>query len=194
MSCERALRFDQWNTIFADFKAMKVWLWLAYKFTESYCCMRRFPSSFELNRLLVSTGLLVISTFVTSKFNSVWPNNNFCSLAHKDWLLLSISYHVFLINCGIFTETLEVVSEPPGMWSIVFLYNKLILGPLLRMCQKTLLLKTFVFFPIFFLYQKHWNLKKKKRKKKKKNQEFGPFAKSDPCEIVKFRGWVELEI
>ena len=125
------------------------------------------PSSFELKRLLVSTGLLVISTFVIKKFNSVWPNNNFCSLAQKDWLLLSISYHVFLINRGIFTETLEVVSKPPGMWSIVFLYNKLILGPLLRMYQKALLLKTFVFFPRFFLYQKHWNLKKKRKRKTK---------------------------
>ena len=42
ISCERALRFDQWNTIFEDFKATKVWLWLVYKFTESYCCMRLF--------------------------------------------------------------------------------------------------------------------------------------------------------
>ena len=125
------------------------------------------PSSFELKRLLVSTGLLVISTFVISKFNSVWPNNNFFSLAHKDWLLLSISYHVFLIYRGIFTETLEVASKPPGMLSIVFLYNKLILGLLLRVCQKTLFLKTFVFFPRFFLYQKHWNLEKKKKEKEK---------------------------
>ena len=121
------------------------------------------PSSFKLKRLLVSTGLLVICIFFISKFNSVWSNNNFCSLAHKDWLLLSTSYHVFLIRPGIFTETLEVVSKPPGMWSIVSLYNKHILGPLLWMCQKTLLLKTFVFFPRLFLYQKHWNLKMKKK-------------------------------
>ena len=55
----------------------------------------------------------------------------------------------------------------PG--SMVFLYNKLPLGPLSRMCQKTLLLKTFVFFPRFFLYQKHWNLKRKKKKEKQRN-------------------------
>ena len=73
---------------------------------------------------------------------------------------------------------------------MVFLYNKLILGPLLRMCQKTLLLKTLSSSQGFF-FIKNTEIKKKERKK---NKEIGPVAKSDPCEMVKFRGWVEREI
>ena len=108
------------------------------------------PSSFKLERLLVSTGLLDISTFVISKFNSVWPNNNFCSLAHEDWLLLSISYHV------VFDKTWYFYWNFCGS----FLYDKLFLGYLLRMCQKKLLLKAFVFFLKVFSSSKTLKFKK----------------------------------
>ena len=36
MSCERALNFDQWKTFSENYKPMRVWLWLVYKFTENY--------------------------------------------------------------------------------------------------------------------------------------------------------------
>ena len=42
MSCERALNFDQWKTFSENYKPMRVWLWLVYKFTENYCRSRLF--------------------------------------------------------------------------------------------------------------------------------------------------------
>ena len=40
MSCERALNFDQWKSFSKKYKLVRVWLWLAYKFTENNCCLR----------------------------------------------------------------------------------------------------------------------------------------------------------
>ena len=42
MSCERALNFDQRKTFSANYKSMRVWLWLAYKFTENCQIYRLF--------------------------------------------------------------------------------------------------------------------------------------------------------
>ena len=36
MSYERALNFDQWKAFSENYKPMRVWLWLVYKFTENY--------------------------------------------------------------------------------------------------------------------------------------------------------------
>ena len=35
MSCECALNFDQWKTFSENYKPMRVWSWLVYKFTEN---------------------------------------------------------------------------------------------------------------------------------------------------------------
>ena len=35
MSCERALNFDQWKLFSENYKPMRVWLWLVYKFTKN---------------------------------------------------------------------------------------------------------------------------------------------------------------
>ena len=43
MSCERVLNFDQWKTFSENYKPMRVWLWLAYKFTKNYFHLRLFP-------------------------------------------------------------------------------------------------------------------------------------------------------
>ena len=45
MSCERALNFDQWKTFSENYKPMRVWLWLVYKFTEN-CQIYRLFSEF----------------------------------------------------------------------------------------------------------------------------------------------------
>ena len=37
MSCERALNFDQWKTFSENYKPMRVWLCLAYRFIENNC-------------------------------------------------------------------------------------------------------------------------------------------------------------
>ena len=49
MSCERALTFDQWKTFSENYKPMRVWLRVAYKFTE-FVAHDFFLSSFKLNR------------------------------------------------------------------------------------------------------------------------------------------------
>ena len=36
MSCDCALNFDQWKAFSENYKPMRVWLWLVYKFTENY--------------------------------------------------------------------------------------------------------------------------------------------------------------
>ena len=72
MSCERALNFDQWKTFSKNYKPMRVWLWLVYKFTENYCRLRlfsefiqtqkRYPTSLGKIRIL-TWKLLVISRY-----------------------------------------------------------------------------------------------------------------------------------
>ena len=53
ISCEHAFNFDQWKTFSKNYKPMRVWLWLVYKFTENYCCLRPSPSSFKLRRGII---------------------------------------------------------------------------------------------------------------------------------------------
>ena len=70
MSCERALIFDQWKTFSENYKPMRVWLWLANKFTEKNCRLqliiefnqtqKRYPNSFD-KISIITWKLLVIS-------------------------------------------------------------------------------------------------------------------------------------
>ena len=69
MSCERALNFDQWKTFSENYKPMRVWLWLVYKFTKNYCCSRlfsefiqtkkRYPTSLDKMRILTWEQLVI---------------------------------------------------------------------------------------------------------------------------------------
>ena len=62
LSCERALNFDQWKAFSENYKPMRVWSWLVYKFTENYCCpwlfsefiqsQKRHPTSVDKIRIL----------------------------------------------------------------------------------------------------------------------------------------------
>ena len=66
-----ALYFDQWKTFSTNYKPMRVWLRLVYKFTENYCRSRlfskfiqtqkRYPTSLDKVRIL-TWKLLVISS------------------------------------------------------------------------------------------------------------------------------------
>ena len=47
MSCKRAFHFDQWKTFSKNYRSVRVWLWLVYKFTEN-CCRLRLFSEFIL--------------------------------------------------------------------------------------------------------------------------------------------------
>ena len=70
MSGERGLNFDQWKTFPENFRPMRAWLWLVYKFTENYCRLRlfsefiqtqkRYPTSLDKIRIL-TWKLIVIS-------------------------------------------------------------------------------------------------------------------------------------
>ena len=71
ISCESASNFDQWKTFSENYKPMRVWLWLVYKFTENYCrsrlfsefiqTQRKYPTSLDKIRIL-TWKLLVISS------------------------------------------------------------------------------------------------------------------------------------
>ena len=71
MSCERALNFDQWKTFSGNYKPMRAWSWLVYKFAENYYPSRLFsefiqtqkrhPTSPDKIRILIRK-LLVISS------------------------------------------------------------------------------------------------------------------------------------
>ena len=75
MSCERTLNFDQWKTFSENYKPMKVWLWLVYKFTENYCRLRLFSEFIQTQkRYPTSLGKICILT----------------------WKLLVISSNIFL--------------------------------------------------------------------------------------------------
>ena len=71
MSCQRALNVDQWKIFSENYKPMRVWLWLVYKFTKNYCCswlfsefiqtQRRYPTSLDKIRIL-TWKLLALSS------------------------------------------------------------------------------------------------------------------------------------
>ena len=109
----------------------------------------------SLNMLLISrfgfvfsffTGFLVISTF--SSVSLILP--------HKDWLLLSISYHVvFHITwyfCWNFRGSFRASSKVIDSFPISYTFY-------IANISKKLLLRPLPSSERFCLYQKHWNLK-----------------------------------
>ena len=62
MSCGHALNFDQWKTIFENYEPIRIWIWLAYRFTENNCrlwifskfiqAQKRYPTSLDKIRIL----------------------------------------------------------------------------------------------------------------------------------------------
>ena len=42
MSCQHVLNFDQWKTFSENYKLIRAWLWLFYKFTDNNCRLRLF--------------------------------------------------------------------------------------------------------------------------------------------------------
>ena len=96
MSCERALNFDQWKTFSENYKPMRVWLWLVYKFTENYYPSRlfsefiqtqkRYPTS--LDKICILTWkLLVISSW---NFSCELNSKRTYSLQNISYLLLRL--------------------------------------------------------------------------------------------------------
>ena len=57
MSCERVLNFDQLKTFSANYKPMRVWLWLVYNFTENCQIYRLFSEIIQTKR-----GILLLLT------------------------------------------------------------------------------------------------------------------------------------
>ena len=70
MSYERALNVDQWKTFSENYKPMRVWLWLVYKFTENCQIYRlfsefiqtqkRYPTSLDKIHILTWKLLVII--------------------------------------------------------------------------------------------------------------------------------------
>ena len=69
MSCERGLNFDQWKTFPENYKPVRIWLWLLYKFTIMIVAHTTFlrvhsnSKEVSLDKISILTWkLLVIST------------------------------------------------------------------------------------------------------------------------------------
>ena len=56
MSQERALNFDQWKTFSENYKPIRVWLWLVYKFTDNYCPLRLFSEFIQTRKSYPTTN------------------------------------------------------------------------------------------------------------------------------------------
>ena len=50
MPCERPLNFHQWKTFSENYKPMRVWLCLVYKFTENYYPSRLFSEFIQTQK------------------------------------------------------------------------------------------------------------------------------------------------
>ena len=44
------LNFDQWKKFSENYKPIRVWLWLVYKFTENYCRLRLFSGFIQTQK------------------------------------------------------------------------------------------------------------------------------------------------
>ena len=88
MSCEHTLNFDQWKTFFENYKPIRVWLWLVYKFTENLQLstefiqtQKRYPSC--LNKISI----------LTWKLFTISSQNVSCELNYqRTYSLQNISY------------------------------------------------------------------------------------------------------
>ena len=91
ISCEHDLNFDQWKTFSENYKPIRVWLCLVYKFAENNCLLqlfsefiqtqKRYPTSLDKIRIL-TWKLLVIA-----------GQNCLCELdSQRTYSLQNISY------------------------------------------------------------------------------------------------------
>ena len=78
MSCKCGLNFDQWKTLSENFKPMRVWLWLFYKFTKNYCCLQLFSNFIQTQkRYPASLDKICI---LTQKLLAISSQNFSCEL------------------------------------------------------------------------------------------------------------------
>ena len=74
------INFDQWKTFSENYKPVRVWLWLVYKFAENYCSSRffsefiqtqkRYPISPDKIRILTWKLLVISGWNFSCKLNS----------------------------------------------------------------------------------------------------------------------------
>ena len=50
MSRERGLNFGQWKTFSKNYRPMRVWFWLVYKFTKNYCHLQLFSEFIQTQK------------------------------------------------------------------------------------------------------------------------------------------------
>ena len=102
MSCERALNFDQWKTFPENYKPMRVWLWLVYKFTENCQIYRlfsefiqtkkRYPTS--LDKICILTRKLLVLSSYKKKFVYLTPKEFApCKIFHICRCAFNVKFH-----------------------------------------------------------------------------------------------------
>ena len=134
MSQERALNFDQWKTFHENYKPMRVWLWLVYKFIENYCDLRLFSeiiqvekSSFRyptsINRiviqLLVSSWIkYLVPVAATLSTNEEWYISFVLRIKITSWACLVWSglKFIFVWKARLFSFSKSLLWSFAGVW------------------------------------------------------------------------------
>ena len=121
MSSERALNFDQWKTFSENYKPMRVWFWLVYKFTENYCrswLFSKFIQTQEVPYLpwqnaspnLKTTCHIKLKFFLWTKLlqNLVLPKYLISVTAPLTIVTYFVQVDKFLLNCIFCTSVIVV--------------------------------------------------------------------------------------
>ena len=75
------MNFDQLKTFSENYKSVRVWLWLIWKFTENYCLLRLLPYFIQTQKRYL-TSLDKISIFLWTKLpKNLLPAEYFIYLA-----------------------------------------------------------------------------------------------------------------
>ena len=83
MSFARALNFDQGKTFSENYKSIRVWVWVVYKFTENNCCLQ-LSTDFIQTQKRYSTSLDKISNLTWKLF--IISSHNFSSKLNFQWI------------------------------------------------------------------------------------------------------------
>ena len=88
ISCEHALNFGQWKTFYKNYKPIRIWLWLVYKFTKNNCCSWLFSKLIQTQKGYPT--LLDKISIVTWKLLLISSQNFSCELNSQRTYSLSL--------------------------------------------------------------------------------------------------------
>ena len=112
MSCESALNLDQWKPFSENYKPMRVWLWLVYKFTENcqiYLLFsefiqtkKRYPTS--LDKIRIPTMILLVN-LTLKELAPCWMSHICrCAYNYKECMIFLISSEIKVCTCSLGKE------------------------------------------------------------------------------------------